>query len=60
MGYINNLSIKESLEKGTEMSSKIIQKLVQDFKLTFLSFKTTLSFFRFNYFGLNFFVSINL
>jgi len=26
-GYINNLSIKESLKKGTEMSSKIIQKL---------------------------------
>jgi len=26
-GYSNNLSIKESLEKGTEMSSKIIQKI---------------------------------
>ena len=26
-GYINNLSIKQSLEKGTEMSSKIIQKI---------------------------------
>ena len=26
-GYINQLSIKESLEKGTEMSSKIIQKI---------------------------------
>ena len=26
-GYINNLSIKESLERGTEMSSKIIQKI---------------------------------
>jgi len=26
-GYINNLSIKESLEKGTKMSSKIIQKI---------------------------------
>ena len=26
-GYINNLSIKESLNKGTEMSSKIIQKI---------------------------------
>ena len=26
-GFINNLSIKESLEKGTEMSSKIIQKV---------------------------------
>jgi len=26
-GYVNNLSIKESLEKGTEMSSKIIQKV---------------------------------
>ena len=26
-GYINNLSTKESLEKGTEMSSKIIQKI---------------------------------
>ena len=25
-GHINNLSIKESLEKGTEMASKIIQK----------------------------------
>ena len=26
-GYINEYSIKESLEKGTEMSSKIIQKI---------------------------------
>ena len=26
-GYINNLSSKESLQKGTEMSSKIIQKI---------------------------------
>ena len=26
-GYINELTIKESLEKGTEMSSKIIQKI---------------------------------
>ncbi len=26
-GYVNELSIKESLEKGTEMSSKIIQKI---------------------------------
>jgi len=26
-GYINNYSMKESLEKGTEMSSKIIQKV---------------------------------
>ena len=26
-GYINDLSIKESLEKGTEMSSQIIQKV---------------------------------
>ncbi len=26
-GYINKLSIGESLEKGTEMSSKIIQKI---------------------------------
>ncbi len=26
-GYINNLSMKESLQKGTEMSSKIIQKI---------------------------------
>jgi len=26
-GHINNLSIKESLEKGTEMSTKIIQKI---------------------------------
>ena len=26
-GYINNLSSKESLKKGTEMSSKIIQKI---------------------------------
>ena len=26
-GFINNLSTKESLEKGTEMSSKIIQKI---------------------------------
>ena len=26
-GYINNLSLKESLQKGTEMSSQIIQKI---------------------------------
>jgi len=26
-GHVNNLSIKDSLEKGTEMSSKIIQKI---------------------------------
>ena len=26
-GHINNFSVKESLEKGTEMSSKIIQKI---------------------------------
>jgi len=26
-GYINNLSLKESLDKGTEMSSKIIQTI---------------------------------
>ena len=26
-GYINNMSFKESLEKGTELSSKIIQKI---------------------------------
>ncbi len=26
-GYVNNLSIKKSLEKGTEMSSKIIQQI---------------------------------
>ena len=26
-GYINNLSLKESLEKGTEMSSKVIQQI---------------------------------
>ena len=26
-GYINNLTISESLEKGTEMSSKIIQQI---------------------------------
>ena len=26
-GYINKLSIKQSLEKGTEMSSKIIQQI---------------------------------
>ena len=26
-GYINNLSIKESLQKGTELASKIIQKM---------------------------------
>jgi sugar/nucleoside kinase (ribokinase family) len=26
-GYVNNLSIQESLQKGTEMSSKIIQKI---------------------------------
>ena len=26
-GYVNNLSMKESLQKGTEMASKIIQKI---------------------------------
>ncbi len=26
-GYINNLSTKESLKKGTDMSSKVIQKI---------------------------------
>ena len=26
-GIINNMSIKESLQKGTELSSKIIQKI---------------------------------
>jgi fructokinase len=26
-GYVNNLTVKDSLEKGTEMSSKIIQKI---------------------------------
>ena len=26
-GHANGLSLKESLEKGTEMSSKIIQKI---------------------------------
>ena len=26
-GYMNKLTIKESLEKGTEMSSKIIQQI---------------------------------
>ena len=26
-GFINNLTLKESLEKGTEMSAKIIQKI---------------------------------
>ena len=26
-GYLNNLSIKESLEKGTEMSSRVIQQI---------------------------------
>ena len=26
-GYVNNFSIKESLQKGTKMASKIIQKI---------------------------------
>jgi len=26
-GHINNLTLKESLQKGTEMASKIIQKI---------------------------------
>ena len=26
-GYVNNLSLKESLEKGTDMSSKVIQQI---------------------------------
>jgi sugar/nucleoside kinase (ribokinase family) len=37
-GYINKLSVKECLEKGTEMSSRVIQQLVQDFKLNFFFF----------------------
>ena len=26
-GHVNNLPLKESLEKGTEMSSKVIQQI---------------------------------
>ena len=26
-GYVNNLSLEESLQKGTEMSSKVIQQI---------------------------------
>ena len=26
-GHVNNLSIKESLQKGTEMSARVIQKI---------------------------------
>ena len=26
-GHVNNLSLKESLEKGTDMSSKVIQQI---------------------------------
>ena len=26
-GHINNMSLKDSLEKGTEMSSKVIQQI---------------------------------
>ena len=26
-GYINNMSLKESIDKGTEMSSKVIQQI---------------------------------
>ena len=26
-GYVNNMSLKESLDKGTEMSSKVIQQI---------------------------------
>ena len=26
-GYINNLSLRESLQKGTDMSSQIIQRI---------------------------------
>ena len=26
-GYVNDLSLKESLEKGTKMSSKVIQQI---------------------------------
>ena len=44
-GYINKSSIKDSLEKGTEMSSKVIQKIGPDFnskfqKYIFRSFQT--------------------
>ena len=41
--YINNLSLKESLQKGTEMSSKIIQKIGASF-LEFFSVIASLPF----------------
>ena len=36
-GVINNYSIKECLVKGTELSSKIIQKLVHESKKKFFN-----------------------
>ena len=49
-GHVNNLSLKESLDKGTEMSSRVIQQIgarLKLKKLLFFSFKRTFAFFRF-------------
>jgi fructokinase len=55
-GYINTLSIEESLKKGTEMSSKgNTTNWCKTLKLTFLSFKTAFALFRSNYLWLKFF-----
>ena len=49
-GYVNNLSLKESLEKGTEFLLKLFNKLEQDynllsnFKLLFFLFLLKLPF----------------
>ena len=59
-GYINKLSTKECLEKGTEMSSKVIQQIKQDFKFKFSFFKTPLPFLGLTIFGLYFLVNKSL
>ena len=51
-GFINDFNQKECLEKGTDMSSKIIQQIGARLKLFF--FKTAFSFF-FTILGLYFF-----
>ena len=49
-GFINKSSTSESLNKGTELSAKIIQKLEREFN--FFSLKTTFSFFGLTTLGL--------
>ena len=45
-GYVNKLSLKESLEKGTELSSKkLFNKLEQDYNFVNLILKFIYFFF---------------